>query len=792
MTDLGGQTLGRYQIIERLGRGGMADVYKAYQPGLDRYVAVKVLHPHLSEDPSFITRFQREAKAVASLRHPNIVQVFDFDVQVERYFMVMEYIEGGKTLKEVLHDLAGRGERLPLPHTLDICAKLADALDYAHSQGMVHRDIKPANVLLPTIDNPVLSDFGIARIIGQTGLTASGAMIGTPAYMSPEQGRGEKADERTDIYALGIVFYEMMTGQPPYDADTPYGVILKHINDPLVPPHKFVEKLPKSVERVVLKSLAKDPLDRYPSAGAMRNAVLRAREDQDEITGVGEVTAEIVPEASWETVSVAGPTVAVEAPDTAETELAEPLDIPMPERKKRKVKWWVAALVVLGAMIVIGGGVFAGHELFGGEATAGLDSMAEVYTGDDAHEGAEEAPAGFEELGELIEDDESPTESSRLVEEAYGLIYTSPERAEELLDEALDIDPTNTWALTGLARIYLEQYDFDSANEVLEEAYELDPYHPEVNLLRGALYTDSDEYYNVDTAMSAFGRAIQTNCVNNSNPWLCVDALERRANLYAWYYGEYPLALEDINWAIETHPEPEHAAPLIETRAYIFGAMEDFEQAEANFREAYERGNREITYLENGASFALSVGRPETAIGFYEQLIAEHPENAEVKAGLAYVFWEADDYGAAMELGNAALEQEPDLAKAKYVIGLALIDMGDPDQAIEMLGSIVERDRDSYAWPFLNEDFGHEIHYDLGRAVLVTGDYDWALGLADQSAALDEGWPYPYVLRGDILAEVGEVNEARRNYGVALEFGSYDPELAEMIKQRMAALPEEE
>src|SRR5258705_7187331 len=163
MSNLDGQTLGKYQMIERLGRGGMADVYKAYQPGLDRYVAIKVLHPHLSEDKDFITRFQREAKSVAKLRHPNIIQVYDFDSQGEHYFMVMEFVEGGQSLKEYLQALGQRGEHVPLAASAELTAKMADALDYAHKEGVVHRDIKPANVLLPSIDKPLLGDFGIAR-----------------------------------------------------------------------------------------------------------------------------------------------------------------------------------------------------------------------------------------------------------------------------------------------------------------------------------------------------------------------------------------------------------------------------------------------------------------------------------------------------------------------------------------------------------------------------------------------------------------------------------------------------
>ncbi len=241
--DLTGTTLGKYQIIERLGRGGMADVYRAFQPLLERYVAVKVMHTNLTEDEDFITRFKREAQIVGSLRHPNIVQVIDFDIHDGEYFMVMEYVQGD-TLKAMLK----RRGALQIGEALDIAAKLADALAYAHSKGMIHRDIKPANVLMDKNGSPILSDFGIAHLSDVSGLTSTGMTVGTPSYMSPEAGRGEKVDERTDIYSLGIVLYEMLTGTVPFDADTPYAVIMKHINDPLPMPRQFGASLPAFVE----------------------------------------------------------------------------------------------------------------------------------------------------------------------------------------------------------------------------------------------------------------------------------------------------------------------------------------------------------------------------------------------------------------------------------------------------------------------------------------------------------------------------------------------------------------
>ena len=192
-----GKTLGRYRIVEHLGTGGMAKVYKAYQPRLDRYVALKILHTFLAEEESFLSRFKREAKLVAMLRHPNIIRVYDFDVQEENnlYYMVTECIEG-PSLKERLRQLTDQGEPLQIGEAVDIIIAIANALDYAHQRGMVHRDVKPANVMFHKDGQVILADFGIAKMVNMSRLTASGAMVGTPAYMAPEQGMGKARSHR--------------------------------------------------------------------------------------------------------------------------------------------------------------------------------------------------------------------------------------------------------------------------------------------------------------------------------------------------------------------------------------------------------------------------------------------------------------------------------------------------------------------------------------------------------------------------------------------------------------------
>jgi serine/threonine protein kinase len=288
VASLEGKTLGKYRILEALGRGGMARVYRAYHPQLDRYVAVKVLRSDLMDDEAFgadasadetwQARFQREAQSVAALRHPNIVQVFDFDVQDDVYYMVMELLEGD-TLKTRLNDYRVRGEQMTWGEIVRIMLDILDGLAYAHSERMIHRDIKPANILLSRRGQAVLGDFGIAHIIGGTRYTVSGALMGTLHYMAPEQGMQGLCDARSDIYSLGIVFYEMLTQRTPFDADTPLAILMKHVNDPLPLPRRINPEIPEAFERIVFKALAKKPEERYQSAVAMAEALRAAAEE---------------------------------------------------------------------------------------------------------------------------------------------------------------------------------------------------------------------------------------------------------------------------------------------------------------------------------------------------------------------------------------------------------------------------------------------------------------------------------------------------------------------------------
>lgn len=263
---------GRYRLEGLLGQGGMSSVYKASDPNLKRTVAIKIIHPHLSTDPTFFGRFEQEASAVAQLRHPHIYQIHDFNQDNGTYYMVMEHVEG-VTLEARLKALNNAGQRMSLREATHLMAVICDAVDYAHQRGLIHRDLKPSNVMLNPEGEPILMDFGIARLMSGQNFTATGAAIGTAAYMSPEQARNTQIDHRTDIYALGVILYEMVSGRRPFDGDSFVSVLLQHVNDPVPDIREINRNVPPALAQIVEKALAKDPTRRFNSASEMGNAL---------------------------------------------------------------------------------------------------------------------------------------------------------------------------------------------------------------------------------------------------------------------------------------------------------------------------------------------------------------------------------------------------------------------------------------------------------------------------------------------------------------------------------------
>lgn len=303
MEQLIGKTFGQYQIVSELGRGGMAVVYKAYQPALQRYVAVKVLPPQLGMDPDFVKRFQHEAVAAARLKHPHIVTIHDVGVADGVNYIVMEFIEG-----EPLSTIIRQGGAMQPERVARIVDQVASALDYAHQQGFVHRDIKPSNIMLGAGDHVTLTDFGIAKAMSGTRLTQTGTLIGTPEYMSPEQVRGLPVDHRADIYSLGIVAYEMLSGQVPFSGDTA-SVLYKQAHELPPPIHTRAISVSAPIAGAIDRALAKDPDQRFAAAGAFAHA----------LAGSSPISAGSQP------VAVAPPRAAVSAPPPTRRAPARPV-----------------------------------------------------------------------------------------------------------------------------------------------------------------------------------------------------------------------------------------------------------------------------------------------------------------------------------------------------------------------------------------------------------------------------------------------------------------------------------
>jgi len=332
-----GQTLGPYRIINQVGQGGMATVYKAYQASMDRNVAIKVLPSQLATSKEFTKRFEQEARIIAKLEHAHILPVFDYGESDGVAYFVMRFLDAG-TLKEKMES-----GPLPLNEIDRLFTQLADALSYAHSQGVIHRDLKPSNALIDAQGNLFLTDFGIAKILASASprLTQTDAIMGTPAYISPEQAQATKVDQRSDIYSLGIILYEMVTGRVPYVADTPLAVILKHVTDSLPLPSSVKADIPESIEQVILKALAKNPDDRFNDVTEFLNAWKRALELKDTvISRLAEPTRVATPSASHPTQGMPAPVSTISA------------------KSDKRPRWLVGGLVGLCLLLAVAGILF--------------------------------------------------------------------------------------------------------------------------------------------------------------------------------------------------------------------------------------------------------------------------------------------------------------------------------------------------------------------------------------------------------------------------------------------------
>jgi len=389
----------RYKIEDLVGQGGMSAVYRATDSNLRRVVAVKMIHLHLSSDPDFVRRFEEEATAVAQLRHPNIIQVYDYNHEGETYYMVLEFVPG-ETLQNHLKRLNNTNRRMPLPDVVNTAVNICDAIDYANGRGLIHRDIKPANIMLSVHGQAILMDFGIAKIIGGQHHTATGAVIGTALYMSPEQIRGQQLDQRSDIYSLGVTLFEMVSGRPPFEADSAMTLMMMHVNDPVPDLHKLNSNLPAGLVAVINKALAKNPDDRYRTAGEMASALKEVQTQlttrQKAVISASEATLieqsapeqvdgtlveppatpEVPPPSSPENIIAKSSPIAVERPPGIPASPASPssrsMAAPKAGMRPALIGGGLAGVLILACLIA--GGIFLYNQFIGNRsgASAGL------------------------------------------------------------------------------------------------------------------------------------------------------------------------------------------------------------------------------------------------------------------------------------------------------------------------------------------------------------------------------------------------------------------------------------
>ncbi len=845
MATLSDKDLGKYHIDERIDSGGMAEVYLGVHKQLDRQVAIKVMHGHLLEGGDFLARFRREAKAVAKLRHPNIVQVLDFDVKDEIIFMVMEYIEG-TNLQKRLNALHRQGECLSIAKIGSIIKDVADALDYAHSKGMLHRDVKPSNILLDKNDKAYLTDFGIAKILSDQKFTATGTLIGTPAYMSPEQGTGEELSKESDIYSLGVVAFEMITGQVPYDAPTPIGIVHKQVYDPIPDIADLVDDVPESTQEVIDTALAKSPDSRYPSADALvtalrgalvaleaadptlKETVVEDPKDEDKAQYAATEMMEEPPKTEEldQATGLMEETEAAQQEEELSTTIVDPgIEDQIEEvESERKIPIWG---VVIGVVVVIGIVGVVLSQIIGSRPSL-----------------TETEPSPTESSPTQFSSDSIPivTESSSEVDSEFSgrtVAGVNPQSSDGVLVfrdaggdadlELVAVDGEVAWR-TGTGRIlpstdYNQTADYymivDVDDEFIYRGAPTSDVVIELEYLDHGIDRFRLEYDAVAGGPSGDGQFKETDWVSKTDSGEFKPAVFYLDDAYfsnRIHGGDFRLnddadGLETIRSVSVTLPSllPDLSGEEHYYEGERLMGLDIADEALMHFDLALAAGYETASLYHDRGFANSSLGHIDEAIEDWSRAISLDGNKSEYWLERGIRRSENGDLAGAIEDLMQAVEIDPDNVWNHFYIGLVYFNYGEDrymDEAMDALDHANELDptntevlalRGLLEWEAFGDAYNAQRYLNLaienanpddpgpynmrGLFYLQSGQFERCVEDYTKFLELEPGNPYGYLERGDCYAGLGEVDLAKEDYESFLGVTEGDPEFAELIQR---------